>query len=175
MSEMSLLTGGIGRVFLIVLSIRKACITTYPVFNNMARTLQALFLLQKAFEHLQLTVEEEGYSLFSSLPARHFWPTYVNWKKRRWSYVAVIIAGNSKLAAVEVDGRPLGIHDTAIARPREVGIVVRGAEGRHVLLPVGGASHPAALVLWGERRERSLWARVTALHTAGPCTWLVRH
>jgi len=60
----------------------------------------------------------------------------------------------------------LGIHDTAIVWPREVGIAVRGAEGGHVLLPVGGALHPAALVLPSERRERSLQAQVTALHMA---------
>lgn len=91
------------------------------------------------------------------------------------SYVAVVVAGDPKLAAIEVDGRPLGIHDTAIVRPREVGVFVAGAEGGRVLLPVGGALHPTTVLLRSKRRERSLWAQVTALHTAGHCTWLVRH
>lgn len=135
----------------------------------MASILQAFLLLQKAFEHLQLTVKEKGYSPSLSLPARHFWLTCANWKKQRWPYIAVIVARHSKFAAIEADGEPLCIQDAARPRPGVVGVAVREAEGRLVLLPVRGALHPTAMVLQGQRGEGSLWAQVTALHTSGHC------
>lgn len=61
--------------------------------------------------------------------------------------IAVIVARHSKLAAIKVDRKPMCIQDTAIPWPGVVGVVVRDAEGRRVLLPVGGAQHPTAMVL----------------------------
>ena len=93
-------------------------------------------------------------------------------KKQRKSYIAVIEARDSKLAAIKIDGFTSGVHDTAVVWPRIVSVVVCHPKSRCVLLPVQGPMHPAALVLWGERRKRSSWARITALHEAGPYTWL---
>lgn len=59
------------------------------------------------------------------------------------------------------------IHHAARPWPGVVSVAVHVAEGRRVLLPVGGALHPTAVVLQGHRREESLWAQVTALHMSG--------
>lgn len=90
-----------------------------------------------------------------------------NWTEQRWSYIAVVVARHSEFAAIEADGEPLCIQDAALPRPGVVGVVVRAAERRHVLLPVRGACHPTAVLLRGQRGEGSLWAQVTALHTSG--------
>lgn len=111
--------------------------------------------------------------MFPSLTSRHLWPTQVNWKKQRKPYIAFKEARDSKFAAIKVDGMPLRIQDATIVWPGEVSITVRRAEGRCVLLPVGGPIHSTALILWGERRESSSTAKITALDKTGPCTWLV--
>lgn len=73
---------------------------------------------------------------------------FVHWPRNSViTTIAVIVARHSKFAAVEVDGKPLCIQDAAHPRPGVVGVAVRAAEGRRVLLPVGGALHPTAMVL----------------------------
>lgn len=116
---------------------------------------------------LQDDVEDTGLSVFDSAPVEHgaeedkespaedgktkpgntpglsvHWP-----RNSSITTIAFKEARDSKFAAIKVDGTPLRIQDATIVWPGEVSITVRRAEGRCVLLPVGGPVHSAALIL----------------------------
>lgn len=86
-------------------------------------------------------------------------PSGRSWEER--THLMVIVTRNSQFAGLQVERLLKSGHDTALARPGVVGIIVLSPEGRRVFLPVRGTIYTTAVVLSANERDKML--------SHGPC------
>lgn len=79
-------------------------------------------------------------------------PSGRSWEER--THLMVIVTRNSQFAGLQVKRLLKSGHDTALARPGVVGIIILSPEGRCVFLPVGGTIYTTAVVLSANERDK---------------------